>query len=133
LQHTLAVRRNAPGKLPFAGPFVQHLSRRLGQAVGEHKALRMIGRLTTAGVLLPSGSYRQAYDPRQPSGVRVRLYRVAVRLRLKKSSIRRSRPRRPWWAHPLFGFGAESFPKWLPVYLKRCHRRPNGEGDDEKH
>jgi hypothetical protein len=28
------------------------------------------------------------------------------------------------WAHPLFGFGSESFPKELPKYLKRCHPPP---------
>ena len=124
LQHTLAARPDPSARLPFAGGFVQRVSRMLGQAVGEHKALRIVRRLTEAGVLSPAGSYRQAYNTRQPSGFRVRLFRLRTLLRNTKSSVRRASPRRPWWTHPLFGFGSKSFPEWLPKYLKRCHPPP---------
>ena len=98
--------RPTGSQFPLTGGWVQRVSRKLGTPVGEHRALRIVRLLIKKGLIVPAGSYRQQYHARQPSGFRVRLYRTA---RQVKVSVRRPRPRNPWWKHPLFGFGVEKY------------------------
>lgn len=94
-------------EFPLTGGWVQRLSRRLGHPVGEHRALRIISLLIEQKVVVPAGSYRRAYHLRQPSGWRVRLFKLPPTTR-HKASVRRPRivkrvSRQNWWADPLCG------------------------------
>jgi hypothetical protein len=126
LRHLLGARkdRRDPEDFPLTEAAFQAVARKLGYRVGQKKARRLIGRLIEAGVVIVSGSYRQAYKRSAArSGFRVRLLRLARRSGLlpsgRKASVgkrsfvnRRKRPR--WWAHPLFGVAEGRPPPGIP-------------------
>ena len=98
------------GTFPLTEFAFQAVARKLGAEVGIKRIRRLIRRLVHAGVLMPAGSFRQAYRTRGISGFKVALYRVLVLLALLRekrlsAGAGPSRPRGPrrWWEHPLFG------------------------------
>lgn len=100
-------RQRKGEEFPLAGGWVQRVTRRLGHRVGEHRALRIITLLIEQKVVVPAGSYRHEYDPLQPSGFRVRLFKLRTGP-LVQASVRRRKvvkrvSRRNWWADPLCG------------------------------
>lgn len=102
---------------------MQKLSRRLGHYVGEHKALALVKLLIEEGTLVPAGSYRQRYAKGRVSH-RVALYRrgdtrLASSARRVVVSVRRQSVVKPWWRHPLFGFGVAKYPGGLPKKLQK--------------
>jgi hypothetical protein len=115
VRHLLGARAAAGvskgGRFPLTEAVFQKIARRLGGEVGIKRSRWLLGRLRQAGVLEESGSYRQEYrDSEEPSGYRVRLYRLGVNFAplSKKSPVGRRRPvkcrfRRRWWQHGLFG------------------------------
>jgi hypothetical protein len=101
------------------------MSRRLGRPVGEHRALRIVRRLEQKGVIVRAGSYRQRTG--LFPGWRVPLFRLRrTSPRQVLSLCARGKRCEPWWKHPLFGLGVESWPDYLPERLKRG-RPPPGE------
>ena len=109
--------RGLPAKFPFTGGHVQRMARRRGYCIGEHRALRMVALLISAGEIIPCGSYRQPYLYAAGDGAfRVPLFHLPPALR--KASVRRRKRVKPvkrrryalTWAHPLFGCPTERPP-----------------------
>jgi hypothetical protein len=121
--------RRKGDEFPLTGEYVQKEARRLGRPVGEHRALEIIKLLIDHRLVVEAGSYRQSYDPREPSGFRVRLFRlprIPQSARRVGVSVRGRRDVKPWWKHSLFGFGVETYPKDLPKKLRRWKEPLNG-------
>jgi hypothetical protein len=110
---TLAARPEQP--FPLTGGYLQRRLRRLGHPVGEHKALTLVRWLRARQLIRPVGSYRG-----KQHGYRVTLYRTGRRFRSTSGfSVRRSRPVKPWWRHPLFGLHVCEFPSYYPKRLQK--------------
>ena len=128
LRHALAARAAAcapqtpPADFPFTTDFVHDLARTLDQPIGTKRARdlrrRLTDRLLAAHVIEHYGSYRQPDAYKAGDGThRVTLYRLAVsvpgHVRARKrrapgttsASVGSGRAVKPWWKHPLFGFG----------------------------
>ncbi len=114
LRYTLGARAaiGAPDRFPLSEHAFQAVARKLGHGVAQKRSRALKRRLIDAGVIDPSGSYRQRYkDQETRSGYRVTLYRLAAGvLRFAKSHLpvgKRTSVKRPkrlrWWQHPLFG------------------------------
>lgn len=128
VRHLLGARRASaqsgrlPERFPLTEAAFQAIARKLGRQVGIKRSRRLLRRLTTAGIIKDSGSYRQKYrNAASSGGYRVTLYRLAVGtagvvrrgVRFAAASSLKppvgragavkpdSRPR--WWQHALFG------------------------------
>jgi hypothetical protein len=124
LCHLLLARHAAdqPDELPLTEQFILRLACRLRIPLGRNAARRVIARLKATGVIVPLGSYRQAYGI-NPGAYKVTLWIVTpiawVGTRPRSFAGPRKRPRSatrtasvatpgqhkldPWWQHPLFG------------------------------
>jgi hypothetical protein len=112
VDYTLKTRRHRDReRFPLTAGWIWHVSRWLGQPVGEHRAYRIQHALIDAAIIEPAGSYPQRRHG-LPTGFKVTLYRlVRCALRADTSSVGRARvdkhhrhgPYALSWAHPLFG------------------------------
>jgi hypothetical protein len=100
----------SPKPFPLTEAAFQAIARRLGHQVGDKRARAIIKRCIALEVLESAGSYRQRYrGSGARSGFRVRLFRLGAPASAKrKASVGKprsvkSRIRRRWWQHPLFG------------------------------
>ena len=115
VRHLLAARAASvehmpPDKLPVSMFAFQAVARKLGHEIGQKRSYRLIRRLVETEVLLPSGSYRQAYRRLVPSGFRVTLWRIGVccaslfqQAYCRQARARQGRVGKRWWQHELFG------------------------------
>jgi hypothetical protein len=112
----ISVRPSTPRDLfPLTEATFQAIARRLGYRVGIKRSRQLLRRLTAAGVIASSGSYRQRYRNGPGStGFRVTLYRLKALVGFSSASSSRKRavgrhsavkrnPHLRWWHHPLFG------------------------------
>ena len=112
----ISVRPSTPRDLfPLTEATFQAIARRLGCRVGIKRSRQLLRRLTAAGVIAPSGSYRQPYRNGPGStGFRVTLYQLRVVVRVSSAPSSRKRavgsggrvkrnPHLRWWHHELFG------------------------------
>jgi DNA-binding Lrp family transcriptional regulator len=114
LRHLLGARPMTPEHSPLTEQTFQAVARRLGYVVGKKRCRRMVRRLSTSGVVVRCGHYRQPYrNSAARSGFRVSLYKLGHRLRApridkRKRPVGRHAPvkadvRPRWWQVPLFG------------------------------
>jgi hypothetical protein len=114
LRHLLGARPMTPERFPLTERAFQAVARRLGYVVGQKRCRRMLRRLSTSGMVVRCGHYRQPYrNSAARSGFRVSLYKLGQRLRVPRIDKRKRpvgrhavvkadvRPRS--WQHPLFG------------------------------
>jgi len=85
--------------------------------VGEKRAREIVRWLVTHRYLEEVGTYKGKH------GYRIRLFRVRRSPRLRSSVGRRPRVK-PWWQHPLFGFGSNAYPKELPGHMRKWKSPP---------
>jgi hypothetical protein len=149
LGHVLAARDAAGehGLLPFAPDWLRRAALRVGLPDGRNLCRRAVARLRASGVLVPAGTYRQAYGM-LPKGFHVPLYRVDVPVWLGSRGLRTAPTLTPtrlrfatpkasvatrgrvkwWWEHALFGNPDGVRPhgvgeKELTTWRSRKHRR----------
>jgi hypothetical protein len=115
LRHLLGARPMTPERFPLTEQAFQAVALRLGYVVGQKRCRRMLRRLSTSGVVVRCGHYRQPYrNSAARSGFSVALYKLGQRLRAAPRLATRKRPvgrhapvktdlRPRWWQHPLFG------------------------------
>jgi hypothetical protein len=133
VRHLLGARTvSVPGRpsdrFPLTEAAFLAVARKLGTPVAQKRSRSLTARLVSTGVLVPTGSYRQAYRNTGTSGFHVRLYRLGARvasaaLSSKRPVGKRSRVkavgRVRWHAHALFG-GPDCRP---PPHLSPAERR----------
>jgi hypothetical protein len=132
-QHAVALRQPRD-EFPLTEHACQAIARKLGHTIGQKRARGLIHRALEAGIIRDAGSYRQTYRITGPSGYRVKLFEIGVRitarsdelataLRLEPLSAKRGLSSRqagvPWYEHPLFG-ASDGLP---PPGLNRRQRR----------
>jgi hypothetical protein len=130
--------RQPPDEFPLTEDALQAIAHKLGQTLADKRARRIIHRLIDAGVLTPAGSYRQRYRITGPSGYRVRLFRIGVRITARSDEVRpaatpqaspgkrgsvKPSERVPWYRHALFGTpDGLPPPCWDPRRRRRLER-----------
>jgi hypothetical protein len=113
LRHLLGARSAitaTPGdRFPLTEATFQAVARKLGHEIGIKRSRAVLHRLVQVDVILPSGSYRQAYRRQGVSGFRVKLRIGAALAPLRRKrpvgrggAVKAAGPTR-WWQHPLFG------------------------------